>query len=54
MLETGRKVQGWGEGWWKQEVGHTIINSLKGGGGVICKILYGNWLAVIQIFIFSA
>ena len=26
----------------------------KGGGGVICKIPYGNWLAVIQIFIFSA
>ena len=23
-------------------------------GGVICKIPYGNWLAVIQIFIFSA
>ena len=35
----------------KQEVGHTIINSLKGGGGVICKILYGAWLAAIQVFI---
>ena len=23
-------------------------------GGFICKIPYGNWLAVIQIFIFSA
>ena len=32
MLGTGRKVQAWGEWELKQEVGHTTINSLKGGG----------------------
>ena len=56
MLGTGRKVQGWGKGGLGVKTGSGSHNYklLKRGGGVICKILYGNWLAVIQIFIFSA
>lgn len=41
-----------GGGGVKTGSGSHNINSLK--GEIICKILYGNWLAVIQIFIFSA
>ena len=55
MLGTGRKVQGWGGGGGlKTGSGSYNYKLLKRGGGVICKIPYGNWLAVIQIFIFSA
>ena len=64
MLGTGRKVQGWGEGGWKQEVGHTIINSLKGGGGSFAKFpmetglllfkylfLVHNFLVMVDYFV---